>query len=262
MRVSFFALGVVAIVLLLAGCIGPPSSNAGFVEVVLEDDSCPANVCSTEYLIHSDGWLVIRTLASSLEPDSIHFEVYKIPSQLASFLVSDASDEFSGSVDNVCSNCRLFNLFVFDGKKLVRQNVPVDSLDGEKIKPFFDRIRLLDKTGFVSEDFFVQLVVQKEPNRFVDYHFFKDGSFIRSEFGYGNGEILGATVGRLPEKVQPIVNAVSNDYFSSPIDQSCPDTVWFGSLMVFDGNRSEYRDFCTGNKGADALFVELVSKWS
>jgi hypothetical protein len=246
----------------LCGCVAQ-QNGLSFVEIVKEDVSCSNGICSTEYLLASDGSLVKRVLRPMGQADWISMEAVRLPQAQADSIFASLEGA-SESLDAGCERCDQYNFFFADGSKTVRRNVRLDANEAAALADLdalWNRFESISLSPLPHDDFFVQLVTQGRDNKFVDHHFFKSGVVIRSEFGLGNGELLSARLEKDPQKAASVIAAVSADYFVSPIDQPCPSGVGFGSLVVHSGTRTAYRDFCFAGKKADALFVQLERDW-
>ncbi|MBS3061762.1 MAG: hypothetical protein J4215_04235 [Candidatus Diapherotrites archaeon] len=247
----------------VSGCVTPPASTEGFLEVALDDLSCPANVCSSEYLLTSNGWLLEKIQNSGDSTNPVSISVTRVPQESVQKIWNRLPPLFSSSMDANCSSCPVWNSFWLHNGKLTRVNIGKffqDENRSGQLSDIFFELKQLSDSASPSDDLFVQFVFQENGGRFVDYHFFPDGTFVRSEFGFGNGEILSARVGNDPVKVAKVFDSVSDDFFSDPAAVDCPASLTHGSMIVSKGARESLDFFCV-NSGAKRLFLQLYGDW-
>lgn len=162
-----------------------------------------------------------------------------------------------------CSGCSLVHLFYADDSgthaySVLAQNASPEISDVEGIFS----AELQNLSG--QDQFYVHFLFQRQGEDIIDYHFFPDGSVIKSVFGTGNGELKEAHFYSISEKDRSDLKFMaSEDVFSSGDDLlGCvPAGLMWGTVEVYRDEKYVYIDTCgTGESAADKLFAFLKKR--
>lgn len=162
-----------------------------------------------------------------------------------------------------CSDCSLIHLFYADyscaqAYSVLAQNASSDVRDLEDV--FSGTLQNL--SGL--DQFYVHFLFQRQGGDIIDYHFFPEGSVIRSVFGPGNGELKEARFYSISmNDLLDMRSKASEELFSSGGDMlGCvPAGLMWGTVEVYrDGKYALINTCGTGESAADKLFSFLKGR--
>jgi hypothetical protein len=213
-----------------------------------------------EYLIVSNGVSLVKKHNGG--EDLI--KVGMIPPESASSMIKNGAGlikEMNKGID--CVDCSLMHLFYGDGKEAKAYTVDADNASSDigglegVLSTALDDVSGLDP-------FYVHFLFQKQGKDIVDYHFFPDGSVIRSIFGPGNGELEEARFYSIGvNDLSDMRSMASEEVLSSGDDMlGCvPSGLMWGTVEVYrDGKYALINTCGTGESAADKLFSFLMTR--
>jgi len=251
--ISALALAVLAITLFsLSSLQNPPEPtlDLSFAEVSLEDDSCPADVCLTEYIIASNGMAIRSIRHGGTRTD---MELRAVDQTKA----AEAISEISRMIDTntlFLSNSPQYHIYaIFNGFK--KAYYPRDDLQGKRMQQIAES---LYGASSGSPEPFIQFVFWKQGEPIQDYHIFSDGTAINSQFTEDT-EILNSRMFVIPKaKMSGITSALPG--FSGREGNFCGrEGFIYGYVLVLQNGEVQFAYTCgAGEDPADGLFNFLL----
>jgi hypothetical protein len=252
---------VIFLVLLIPCCSSPPSDRFSmqpedmrFFEYVSES---PGSF--KEYLVISNGVSLVKNhvgrdnaiSVGRISRDDSFVIIEKGLSQLK---------ERNKGVD--CSDCSMIHLFYADDRGTQAYSVLAQNASDIRGLEGVFSVALKNLSGV--NQFYVHFLFQKQGGDIVDYHFFPEGSIIRSVFGPGNGELKEARFYSIGiNDLSDMRSMAPSDVLSSKDDMiGCVSAgLMWGTVEVYrDGKYALINTCGTGESAADKLFSFLMKR--
>ena len=248
------------LVLLLPCCSSPPSDRFSmqpedmrFFEYVSESPSS-----FREYLTLSNGVSLVKIHNGK----DVVINVGMVPQESASSLIENGIGLIKESNKGIdCSDCSLMHLFYANGKETKAYTVLAENASSEvaDLEGIFSTA--LDNVSGINQ-FYVHFLFQRQGGDIFDYHFFPDGSVIRSLFGPANGELKEAHFYSLGVNDHSRIRSMASDDVLSSRDDTlgCVTSgLMWGTVEVYKDGRYAMINTCgTGQSAADKLFSFIM----